>query len=132
MEANQRRNLNLLFACIAFGLAQATAPAGRFVITAETVQDTVTGLLWQRTADKIDYVPDSFCSSKVIAGQSGWRLPTLPELRTIYDVRGAENEFLPQPTGDPLRHWSSTQKAVLDFNSGYESWGSGSYIRCVK
>jgi len=120
-----------LFATTIVCLAQATAPAGRYIITNTTIADTVTGLLWERIG-KNSSKAEEYCAALRLEGQGGWRLPTMPELRTILDVRGGA-EFEPAPMSNPLRFWSSTGTWWLDFNDGRESRGNGAnYVRCVK
>ncbi len=58
---------------------------GTYVLTADTVTDTVTGLVWQRNPPITAAVLDdatAYCAGLALA-DAGWRLPTLIELESI-------------------------------------------------
>ena len=64
-----------------------SAPCGRYVVDADTVKDTKTGLTWQRTIDTNVYDWSQalqYCRDLAGAG-GGWRLPTYWELQSIID-----------------------------------------------
>lgn len=65
------------------------APAGQFSVGTQTALDTKTGLRWQRVGS--DGMPWATalqtCSTVQLDGQGGFRLPTVRELESIYDVR---------------------------------------------
>lgn len=71
-------------------LAEAAAPAGRYTTTPETVFDTKTQLMWQRTTPSTPYTwiaAKSYCSGADVGALLGGkgRLPTIKELQTIID-----------------------------------------------
>ena len=63
------------------------------------------------------------------AGRTGWRLPTVDELATLFTGRTEPGEFCLQPVFDPLksRLWSADAKAFTaawyaDAELGFVSW----------
>jgi hypothetical protein len=58
-------------------------------VSAGTVTDNVTGLVWQRDVDANSYTwrdAQSYCQSLNLGGDyTGWRVPTLIELESIVD-----------------------------------------------
>lgn len=74
------------FVVLVTNVSDAKAPAGRFVVGVETIQDTMTGLVWERVAPPSTMSWDdgtAHCSK--LAG-AAFRLPTPNELLTIVDV----------------------------------------------
>ncbi|MBM5782249.1 MAG: DUF1566 domain-containing protein [Pelagibacterales bacterium] len=64
-----------------------------------TVSDLVTGLTWQKAHNaqrKSYYSAKQYCESLDLGGHKDWRLPTIKELFSIADFRGAQgkNYFL--------------------------------------
>jgi hypothetical protein len=54
-----------------------------------TVTDDVTRLIWQQATpdDSFDFsAANTFCGNLKLAGQTGWRLPSLIELQSIADL----------------------------------------------
>ncbi|MBI5543328.1 MAG: DUF1566 domain-containing protein [Deltaproteobacteria bacterium] len=107
----------------------ASAPAGRYTVSAETVYDTVTKLTWQRaaTSTKRNWANSkSYCASLSLAGfASGWRLPTVSELETLVD----RTTYYPAidstafPGTSPAYFWSSSPDNdgsawYVDFHDG--------------
>jgi hypothetical protein len=96
MNASFRRLLGAV-TIIAFALpmlAEASAPTGRYVVTAGgtgngTVYDTRTKLTWQQTATSTTYAlsdAKTYCTGmSTTLGGTGWRLPTIKEIVTIID-----------------------------------------------
>jgi hypothetical protein len=130
--------------------ADANAPAGRYVLTAGTVQDTKTGLTWQRTVPSATYDWDgakTYCASTVSTslGGTGWRLPTLKELQTIVDYTQATAPLIDStafPSTPSTWFWSSSPGAGLldyagdvsfgDGSSSYSHVGDDGRVRCVR
>jgi len=60
-----------------------------YVVTAETVFDTVTGLMWERVKRTTEVATEkqaaAICSALVFGGHDDWRLPTRSELLSIVD-----------------------------------------------
>lgn len=92
---------------------RAAAPEGHFAIEGDTVRDVRTGLLWQRAVPAEAYTwgnANTYCQSLSLAGLTGWRLPTVKELRSLVDIRtyrpAADQTVFPN-TGR-FRYWTST------------------------
>jgi hypothetical protein len=137
-------SLALLLAAAAPALA--AAPLGRYVVTTATVQDTRTGLVWQRNLDPAAYSwvsAISYCRNLATAG-GGWRAPSIKELQTLVDPGGAapalDGTAFPSTPG--VMFWSSTPLASdaarawgVHFGSGHAATaaaGNASRVRCVK
>lgn len=137
-------------------LADAAAPAGRYVVTAGgtnkgTVYDTKTKLTWQQAVQsnytwadaKTTYCPGVGST----LGGSGWRLPTLKELYTIIDFSMSDSPridasaFPGMPTDAPAYFWSASPvSGELDGAWGLYISGivgnfsvdNTAYVRCVR
>lgn len=113
-------------AVIALGTALpalAGAPIGRYVVDTTTVQDTRTGLVWQRHLDPAAYSWVSaltYCRSLAVAG-GGWRLPNVKELQTLVDQGGTAPalDATAFPGTPSVLFWSATPLA----SDGSRSWG---------
>jgi len=86
---------------------------GRYLVGADTVRDTKTGLTWQRKvrADRYNWNDaKAYCAALGLVG-GGWRLPTKEELEGLVDksagIRTIEHEAFPD-TPDYSGFWSST------------------------
>jgi Protein of unknown function (DUF1566) len=111
----------------------AAAPPARYTVPGDgTVVDNVTQLTWQQAPDAGAVALEqatAACSSLVLAGMSGWRLPTSKELVSVLDFEAPQDEPYPNPTAFPggafaIGYWSSTQAAggtlVCDEGHGRE------------
>jgi hypothetical protein len=132
---------------------------GEFVVSADglTVADTTTGLVWQRdgsgartgcTGFQNLYCSlaeaQAYCGSLVLAGLSGWRLPSWMELLTISDLSLSTTDqatFLAYRAG----YWTSSVCTGCTFPSAaelYVDFGSSvaysddvsneHFVRCVR
>lgn len=94
--------------------------ATRFIVLtnlgSEAVLDRETGLVWQRTpiaTGRSFSFSMSLCLGAATGGRFGWRLPTAPELRSLFDPLATASPYLPAghpftvPPGDTL-FWSTT------------------------
>jgi hypothetical protein len=125
----------------------AESPAS-YALTADTVSDGVTGLVWQRTVSR---KPDlaaaaGYCDTLTLGGAGDWRLPTLIELRSIVDSTKANPaiDSTAFPGTPPYQYWTaglSTQSAaadgwILDFKDGgaqsAKLYAGDLYVRCVR
>ena len=123
--------------------------AGPLTPTSSTVQDSTTGLEWQRADDGVrrnQQESMSYCASLTLGGLSGWHLPNISELESIaqYDAVNANgvdiDAAFENPQGD--LYWSSTQNEgiptlgwTLTFNLGVVDGISVSglgFARCVR
>jgi hypothetical protein len=107
-----------------------------------TVTDATAKLTWQKAVESTPMAwadADAICKALALAG-TGWRLPTLAELKTLA-MKGKnpaiDATFFPNTPG--AKFWSSDpngtkQHWYVDFQSGYENAGSGSdgLVRCVR
>ncbi len=113
-----------------------------------TVQDDVTGLIWQQDVGGSYVWSDaiSYCEDLSLAGHDDWRLPTRIELLSIVDHTrtspAVDTSVLPTPSGffwtatpwavsaDPPRSWIVNFYEGLTSNNGYTT---GEYnARCVR
>ncbi|MBI5544659.1 MAG: DUF1566 domain-containing protein [Deltaproteobacteria bacterium] len=127
----------------------ASAPAGRYAVSTDTVYDTATRLTWQRAVSSTTRSwadSKSYCASLSLAGfSSGWRLPTVSELETLVD-RTTYNPAIDSTAfpGTQSEHfWSSSSTDAAGggdawqvyFYGGGSDWHSQSnyyFARCVR
>jgi hypothetical protein len=121
--------------------------ASRFqrVLGGDAVLDRETGLVWERapanlTLNWLNAI--QFCYGRTTAGRSGWRLPHVEELATLYDPSSG------LPAGHPFvvstipNTWSATPTNTagvaysLNFHAGIGvTWGNtanAGYAWCVR
>lgn len=127
--------------------AQASAPAGRYTLSVDTVYDTKTKLTWQRATPGATYDwpgAKSYCQGLTLGGySSGWRLPTIQELSSLVDV-ASFNPAIDKAAfpGTPVgRYWSSSPNArysgawtvTFDYGNATHYNTTDSYpVRCVR
>lgn len=151
MNPTHSRSVFILVS-IAVASAEAAAPAGRYNISADTktVTDTKTGLVWQR--DVPDIRP-TWVDARVWCRNnesslpgSGWRLPSIEELRTIVDSSvvypAIDSAAFPNLPGDHYWYWSSTRTAADSSRAWVVYFWIGTvntpfvhdfaYVRCVR
>jgi hypothetical protein len=128
--------------------ARASAPAGRYVLSNMTVQDTKTRLTWQRgIAPMFTWTAASeYCAAVAGSlGGTGWRMPTIKELLTLVDDSQTAGPTIDQTAfaSTPASFfWSSTYQAgsttialgvnFTDGNSGTATTSTSFYVRCVR
>jgi hypothetical protein len=122
--------------------------AGPLKALSDTVQDSTTGLEWQRAddgmrrsqRDSMDY-----CANLTLGGLSGWHLPNISELTGIVQYDALNNGVASDPAFQNTKadlYWSSTQNEglptlgwTITFNlgvvDGITVTGLG-YARCVR
>jgi len=110
------------------------------------VRDNVTGLEWQKTANKGFSWQNAitYCENLTLAGKTDWRLPTIKELSTIVDSSVTGPAINTSYFANTLssEYWSSTTYAIdttyawsLDFNYGSSVTslkGEGNLVRAVR
>jgi hypothetical protein len=171
----RRRFLTVTIGALAFGgwLGAADAPAAptdpasvsqnrdktlpaaqRFVIlsdfNSDAVLDRETGLVWEKSPQTTIAkwsAARRICTEKVVGGQKGWRLPSLPELRSLVDPSVAPPGPT-LPTGHPFLavqsavYWSETRVGenpsgawAVHFGLGggsvFINWAHGVQVWCV-
>lgn len=113
--------------CFISGVAFANAPAGRYTNSGGTVYDTRTKLTWQQAVPATTYAwadAKSYCGSAALAaslGGTGWRLPTVRELSTLFDASQTSGPSIDQgafPSTPAAFFWTSTPVA----GSSTEAW----------
>ena len=114
-----------------------------------TVTDNVTGLMWQQEDDNIERTWEealTYCEGLTLAGNSGWRLPNIKELRSIVDNtkdNGPSIDTTYFPNTNSSRYWSSTTNVqnqtsgawLVSFSAGGFSStfkSSDEHVRCVR
>ena len=134
------------------------ANPGELVVSSDalTVTDTITGLVWQRDGSGARSgcsgngnltcswaEADAYCTSLVLGGVSGWRLPAWMELRTILDL--SDNAVAIDQTAFPATptwssYWTSSLYSYWSNPAMYVSFVDGSSglcneqvnVRCVR
>jgi hypothetical protein len=131
--------------CVRGGGTVSGYPQSRYVVNSsnDTVNDTRTGLVWQRTIDSNDYLLEaaiSYCSAR----GSGWRLPSFKELLTVVDPTQAIDAMhaamdpVAFPNTPLTSFWSSYGRVDFRFglaiSSGTTTSGDPSVhrVRCVR
>src|SRR5262249_10545959 len=120
------------------------APAGRYTVTADTVADTLTGLLWQRGSQAAMTWSQALagCDALVLPAFSDWRLPSAKELMTIVDETRLSPAVDPAFSQTNDLFWTSTplpaspdRAWTLDFDDGTsidEPVTTTASVRCVR
>ena len=125
---------------LAGATSSADAPSGRYSIGSGTVLDTKTGLRWQQTFTPGPYTWTAalaYCRSLSAGGfSSGWRLPSMKELRTLVDesasnpaIDGTAFPGLPatdSPVNPALFFWTATPVATYPITAWYLNFFDGS------
>lgn len=123
-------------------------PASYTVLPDGTVQDNITGLIWQREVPSRQYFAEearAYCESLRLGGCSGWRLPTRVELISLLDYAthspAIDSSAFPGCpsqifwTSSPYGDSSGRQRWVVNFGFGYHGYMniySLGYVRCVR
>ncbi len=123
-------------------------PAGeRFTVTADTVLDNRTGLMWQRAVPNKRYTWEeakAYAKSLRLGGHADWRLPTREELLSLMvKGHGAPTiDTVAFPDTPSEFFWSSSPFASstlfawgVDFGSGSTDGNfptNGYRVRCVR
>ncbi len=126
--------------------SRAQNPA-HYDINPDAVRDLGTGLTWQRAVPESLLSFDAaqtYCAALTLAGKSGWRAPSLPELLTLIDDRASEAPLIDRsafPDTPPDAFWTSSyfggvagQSWQVYFERGSALYGLPSAtfrVRCV-
>lgn len=114
----------------------------------EAVLDKETGLVWERSPAQEGFTWSSahyHCNTILVGNRQGWRLPTLQELKSLYDPTypylPANHPF--EFVGPGAHFWSATTDAE-DYNRGWIAFftsaasaltgpkSGGHYVWCVR
>jgi hypothetical protein len=152
MSVTCRRLLGLLgagalSALVAWAPARASAPAGRYMVTAGTVYDTKTKLTWQQTVSSATYqwnAANNLCFGlgSALPG-TGWRLPTIKEIQTLVDFTVKSAPYVDQgafPATPIVSFWSATPVSSISGNvwllqddgtTANDNSAQSYHVRCV-
>ena len=108
-------------------------PEARFilVLNGAGVQDSRTGLIWEQEPDREHDVwsrSNERCATKTVGGRSGWRGPTIDELKTLIDLSQHDPAL---PAGHPFSnirseiYWTATPDPKDDIVAWQVSFFSG-------
>lgn len=126
----------------------------RFRDLGKYVEDTQTGLLWQKDGTESGkrnyYEAEKYAANLKLGGLSGWRVPTAAELAAIYpavDAPFTNTKYNKQPYNKGTGEWNSYWTAELDRRQAdyayvYQWYAEGGanncfasktyvYVRCV-
>lgn len=101
------------------------------VLGGTAVKDSRTGLIWEQEPDREHDVwsrSNARCAAKTVGGQSGWRGPTIDELKTLIDLTQYDPAL---PAGHPFSnikseiYWTSTPHPTDDIVAWQVSFFSG-------
>lgn len=125
---------------------RADAPRGHFKLAPESVEDTATELIWQRSVPEMKLGQsdaEDYCAGLTL-DDATWRLPTLKELHTLVD----ETQTAPTidreafPNTPSAQFWTSSHLATfpiyawaVDFATGADLWFATDklrHVRCVR
>lgn len=132
--------------------AGSNAPPGQYVVGTQTALDTKTGLRWQRVSSGgvVWATALQTCSTITLDGENGFRLPTVRELETIYDVRATTGPLVDKNVFSAANatisagyHWASDQSGASAYVVSFIPPGQNPYMgtqaktdfagaRCVK
>jgi len=123
-------------------------PSPRYDIQAETVRDLGTGLVWQRAVPERTFAFEearTYCGQLTVAGQQGWRLPSMTELLTLVDEGAAAAPMIdvaafPNTPGEAF--WTSSEfggasgmawQVYFDRGNGLYGLSSAQFrVRCLR
>ena len=123
------------------------APTDRYTVTADTVLDNRTGLMWQREVPSERYTwaeAKAYAAELRLGGHKDWRLPTIEELESlVVRLDGAPTiDRVAFPDTPAEFFWSSSPNADdtsyawgVNFNYGYTNdiGTTNDYrVRCVR
>ena len=133
-----RGTLTVIVAVLLFAAhGHADAPAGRYTVSAGSVTDNLTGLVWQQVVASSSY---NYADAKqYCAGLTGgtWRLPSPKELQTLVDESrknpAIDTTAFPNTPSTNVR--TSVSNWVVSFGDGIAGTADATTpysVRCVR
>jgi hypothetical protein len=117
------KQLLVMFALASLG----AAPRGRYLSASGTVTDRETGLVWAEAPARQQTFAEAqaTCAASMLAGQRGWRLPTIKQLQSVLDdsdlvlkldpaFRSLRSAWSATPGAAPSSHWALNLQGVSD------------------
>lgn len=105
---------SLILPALVLAADSSASPRFTLVLEGAAVRDNQTGLIWEQEPDRVHDVWSasvSRCVTKTVGGKSGWRAPTIDELKTLIDPSQHDPAL---PSGHPFSnikseiYWTST------------------------
>jgi hypothetical protein len=118
--------------------AEEASPRFTLVLNGAGVRDARTGLIWEQEPDREHDVwgrSNERCTTKTVGGQSGWRGPTVDELKTLIDPTQHDPAL---PAGHPFSnikseiYWTATPDPKDDILAWQVSFFSGEPVNDQK
>jgi uncharacterized protein DUF1566 len=120
--------------------AQILPTSLRFVLVfgGAAVLDKETGLVWEQSPQMTTHQWSDArleCTSRTVTGRKGWRLPSMNELASLFDMTNAHPAL---PTGHPFsnvlpsHYWSATTSADIPTLAWDGHFGNGEIARNLK
>lgn len=100
----------------------------RFIDQGDYIEDTVTGLLWQKdskASGKLNfYEAEEYAEDLELGGLSDWRVPTRKEITELFDLDEMPFDDITPPTGirDGVHFWTSELDTRLDDYAYIYAW----------
>lgn len=129
-------------------MATSFAHAGILVDNGDdTISDQGTHLMWQKQDDgttKTWYAAITYCEGLTLAGHTDWRLPTIKELKSIFDMTkynpainttyfpGAQSNYCWSSTTNKLETSRAWQVTFLNGQVSYHFKTLSYNARCVR
>jgi hypothetical protein len=121
---------------VAVAAEPGSATGPRFAVTlgGSAVEDKQTGLTWEQEPDRFHGTwseAAAHCRDKVVAGQTGWRIPAVKELSTLMDPSQRDPAL---PAGHPFSnvksaiYWTGTPSATDDMVAWHVSFFTGEAV----
>jgi hypothetical protein len=125
---------NFALVLILSGVPLAAADRFTLVLEGAGVKDSQTGLVWEREPDReYDVWTRSIerCATKTVGGKTGWRAPSVEELKTLIDTSQRDPAL---PSGHPFLsiksdiYWTATPHPTDDIVAWQVSFFSGQAV----
>lgn len=121
-------------ASLAAGSQDGNQPRFTVLFDGAAVRDNRTGLVWEQEPDRIHDVWSASvarCGTKTVGGKTGWRAPTIDELKTLIDPEQRDPSL---PADHPFSnikseiYWTATPHPTDDIVAWQVSFFSGEAV----